>query len=266
MAVWLTDLADAARSSGLRVIEISGWRTRGHGGMATRPQGLLCHHTAGRPTVANPYPSLGVVRDGRPDLDGPLAQLGLGGDCAVRVIAAGMCWHAGATWLRWQSNPYSIGIEAEHPGGSALWPADMYEAYVALAAALREWYDLPLSHVVGHKEAAKPLGRKPDPTFNMTTFRTRVANHATTEGDDVTPEQMQELKDHQREMCRIYAVANNNYTRQVLSTATKAILEKLDTVDEATALAVEARLQDDFAALEVPVMAQAAELAKVGPA
>ena len=41
-------------------------------------------------------------------------------------------------------------------------------------AALREHYGIPLSNVQGHKEVAKPAGRKPDPTFDMTDFRRRV--------------------------------------------------------------------------------------------
>lgn len=186
-SVWLHDLANAARTSKLKVIEIPGWRTRGHGGMATRPQGLVCHHTAGRPTASRPYPSLGVVRDGRPGLPGPLSQLGLGGDLTVRVIAAGRCWHAGLTFQSWQNNDHSIGIEAEHPGGSTPWSPAMYEAYVQLAHALWEWYDFELTHIMGHKEVAKPKGRKPDPTFNMSTFRTNVATYTNTEVPDVTP-------------------------------------------------------------------------------
>ncbi len=40
-------------------------------------------------------PSLGVIRDGRPGLKGPLSQLGLGRDGAYYVIAAGRAQHAG---------------------------------------------------------------------------------------------------------------------------------------------------------------------------
>ena len=85
----------------------------------------------------------------------------------------------------------------------------------------------------------------------------------TDEGDDViSDEQMQELKDNQREMCRIYAVANNDYTRQVLATSTKTILAKIDTVDEATAAAVEAQLADEFAKINAEIMADANAEAK----
>lgn len=84
----------------------------------------------------------------------------------------------------------------------------------------------------------------------------------TAEELEVTDEQMQELKDNQRDMCRIYAVANNNYTRQVLATATKAILAKIDEVDEATAVAVEAQLADEFEKINAEIMANANAEAK----
>jgi len=50
--------------------------------------------------------------------------------------------------------------------------------------------------------------------------------------------------------CQRYAVANNNYTRQVLATSTKAILNAIDEVDEETANRVEAQLKDEFQRLE----------------
>lgn len=168
----LTDLADACRKSGLEVVEVDGWRTRGHGqfrGVNT----IVCHHTATSKSAAGDYPSLGIVRDGRSDLPGPLSQLGLGRSGTVYVIAAGVAWHAGATFLQRQDNWHSIGIEAEHDGLSQ-WSPVQLSAYVRLVAALREHYEIPLSNVQGHKEVAKPLGRKPDPTFDMTDFRRRV--------------------------------------------------------------------------------------------
>lgn len=167
----LTNLADVVRSSGLKVIELPGWKTRGHGQM-TAVEAIICHYTAGPKTGA--YPSLNTVLDGRPGLDGPLAQLGLGRDLAVRVIAAGVCYHAGAVFETWQNNWHAIGIEAEATGVDP-WPADMYDAYVELCAALRRGYDVPNARVLGHKEVAAPKGRKPDPNFNMVTFRARVS-------------------------------------------------------------------------------------------
>lgn len=168
----LTDLADACRKSGLPVVEVDGWKGRGHGQMAG-VNTIVCHHTATSAKAAGNYPSLGIVRDGRPGLPGPLSQLGLGRDGTVYVIAAGVSYHAGETFLTRQDNWHAIGIEAEHDGISP-WPAAILNAYPTLVAALCEHYGIPLSNVQGHKEVAKPAGRKLDPNFDMNTFRAEV--------------------------------------------------------------------------------------------
>lgn len=181
----LTDLADACRKSGLPVEEVPGWKTRGHGQMlAVRT--IVCHHTAG-PATGN-YPSLGVVRDGRSDLPGPLSQLGLGRDGTVYVIAAGLSYHAGSVRQSDYGNSWSIGIEAEATGVTA-WPAVQMEAYARLCAALCEHYGVPVSRVLGHKEVCAPAGRKTDPNFDMAAFRAAV----TEAGDTVSPEQMEKI-------------------------------------------------------------------------
>lgn len=168
----LTDLADACRKSGLPVVEVDGWRTRGHGAFLGL-NSIVCHHTATSARALGDYPSLRIVRDGRSDLPGPLSQLGLGRNGTVYVIAAGVAWHAGATFYPRQDNWHAIGIEAEADGLSA-WPEAQMDAYARLVAALAEHYAIPLSSVQGHKEVAKPLGRKVDPNFDMTAFRQRV--------------------------------------------------------------------------------------------
>jgi hypothetical protein len=168
----LTDLADACRKSGLRVVEVDGWQTRGHG-QFLGVNSIVLHHTATSKRIAGDYPSLRIVRDGHPDLRGPLSQVGLGRSGTVYVIAAGVAWHAGVTFYPRQDNWHSIGIEAEHDGIGE-WSMVQHAAYVRLVAALAEHYGIALSNVQGHKEVAKPLGRKIDPTFDMTDFRRRV--------------------------------------------------------------------------------------------
>lgn len=168
----LEDLADACRKSGLEVIETPGWKTRGHGELMS-VETIVPHHTATPRTVAGDYPSLGIVRDGRADLPGPLAQLGLSRSGEVYVIAAGVAYHAGTTFLSRQDNWHAIGIEAEHDGFSP-WPRPQYDAYVRLCAALARHYGVPVMSVQGHKEIAAPAGRKIDPTFDMTVFRADV--------------------------------------------------------------------------------------------
>ena len=157
----LTDLADACRKSGLPVAEVSGWRTRGKALAAVKT--IVVHHTATSAAAKGDYPTLGVVRDGRPGIPGPLSQL-----------ASGLANHAGRVHRTTWGNAYSIGIEAEHPGGSAPWPPAQYDAYVRLCAALVKHYGLTVDDVRGHKEVASPAGRKTDPNFNMAAFRARV--------------------------------------------------------------------------------------------
>lgn len=185
----LTNLASVLRAGGLKVTEVAGWKTRGHGQM-TAVEAIVCHHTAG-PKTGN-YPSLAVVRDGRTGLAGPLSQLGLGRDGTVYVIAAGVCYHAGATFYTWQNNWHAIGIEAEADGVSA-WPAVQVDAYARLNAALCKGYGVPVARVLGHKEIAKPKGRKTDPNLDMNQLRAATARALNTGDDDVTPEQMTTL-------------------------------------------------------------------------
>jgi hypothetical protein len=168
----LTDLATAVRQSGLPVVEVPGWHTRGHGEMGG-VKTIVCHHTAG-PSTGN-YPSLNVVVNGRSDLAGPLAHLGLGRDGTVYVIAAGLCYHAGDVKQSDYGNGYSIGIEAEATGITT-WPAVQMDAYARLCKALCDWYKVPVSRVLGHKEVCAPPGRKTDPNFDMAAFRVAVQN------------------------------------------------------------------------------------------
>src|SRR4051794_26135385 len=92
MAFSLSWLAEVLEDAGVKVAEQPGWRTRGHGDMVN-VRGVMCHHTAGS-TKGN-MPSLGVITNGRSDLPGPLAQLGLGRDGTFYVVAAGRANHAG---------------------------------------------------------------------------------------------------------------------------------------------------------------------------
>jgi len=162
-------LADVLRAAGLPVVEVPGWQSRGRDLVAIR--GGVTHHTATSPAAGGDYPTLGVVRDGRAGLAGPLSQLGLGRSGTWYVIAAGRANHAGTVHSRYASthgNPYSLGVEAEHPGGNHPWPAVQYASYVRGCAAIARHYGITW---LGHKEVAAPVGRKPDPTFDMGAFR-----------------------------------------------------------------------------------------------
>lgn len=175
----LTGLADVLRSAGLTVVELPGWKTRGHGPMID-VRGVTCHHTAGgRSTKAKL--SLPVVLHGRPGLDGPLANLYLDRDGTYYVVAAGLCYHAGVSNATDRTNGHRIGIEGEAAGDgwSQDWPVVQMAAYHLGCKALAEHYGFDVAEVLGHKETCSPYGRKIDPSFNMDTFRDGV-HHATT--------------------------------------------------------------------------------------
>lgn len=177
----LLDLADACRGSGLRVMEVDGWRDRGHGRMSG-VRTVVCHHTAGPPT--GEAPSLSYIRDRG------LAHLVLDRSGTVYVVAAGLCWHAGVVHEPSTGNAWSIGIEAEATG-TAPWPPAQYDAYARLCASLVEHYHLTVPRVLGHKEVAAPTGRKIDPNFDMAAFRAVVGDYL--EDDMFTPEDRAKL-------------------------------------------------------------------------
>lgn len=155
-------------------MEIDGWQNRGHGDMS-KVQGVLCHHTAG--PLKGEIPDLDILINGRPDLKGPLCNLGLGRSGKFYMIAAGKGWHAGAG--SWQGvtdgNSHLIGIEAENTGlSNDPWPAVQMEAYARGCAAILKHIGAKSIMAIGHKEYALPKGRKSDPSFNMVAFRTKV--------------------------------------------------------------------------------------------
>jgi hypothetical protein len=182
--MYLTDLADVLREAGLTVVEVSGWRTRGYRrrvGDIYRADllgvgSIIAHHTATSWSATGDYPTLSTVQNGRSDLPGPLAQLGLGRNGTWYVIAAGYANHTGATFEPWQSNSYALGIEAEATGTGDPrdWPQAQMDSYAKGVKALASRYGVPVERVLGHKEIASPRGRKTDPSFDMSAFRAKV--------------------------------------------------------------------------------------------
>ncbi len=172
-------LPSVLRDAGLEVLEHAGWQSRGHGDMGL-VQGVLCHHTCG--PLHGDLADENVLVNGRPDLGGPLCNLGLGRSGTFTMIAAGQGWHAGAG--KWQGitngNAHMIGIEAENTGETTgpradHWPDVQMDAYArGCAAILRHIGGKPIM-VAGHKEYALPHGRKDDPNFDMDAFRLKVA-------------------------------------------------------------------------------------------
>lgn len=78
----LTGLQQALSAHGSPVTTENGWQGRGRGQMSS-VKTITIHHTAG----GNDAGDLKVVRDGRSDLPGPLAQILLRRNGIPRIIA-----------------------------------------------------------------------------------------------------------------------------------------------------------------------------------
>lgn len=167
----LTWLPQVLRSAGLKVAEQPGWTDRGRGDMG-QVRGVICHHT-GTKSQDN-MPTLRILMEGRSDLPGPLAQLGLGRDGTYYVVAAGRANHAGAgQWKGISGNSQFIGIEAENSGETDdVWPDVQMDAYRRGTAAMLARIGAAAEMCCGHREYAP--GRKPDPLFDMDEFRAKV--------------------------------------------------------------------------------------------
>ncbi|MFE3191663.1 N-acetylmuramoyl-L-alanine amidase [Nocardia sp. NPDC059240] len=186
--IWV---ADVLRAAGLRVIEHEGWRDRGHGDFADM-RGVLCHHTGG-----GGQSDWRTVQYGRPDLPGPLAQLVLERDGTFRVIAAGVCWHAGrGSWPGWptdNANYHVIGIEAVSRGGGTDWTPAQLDAYKRGCAAILRRIGRTATDCVAHREYSSE--GKIDPAgIDMDAFRRDV--QAIIDGEDapMSASEVAELK------------------------------------------------------------------------
>ena len=167
-------LERAVKASGLKVVWVAGWKSRGRATMGTI-QTITLHHTATPRSFkkGTEYPTLGVVKNGRPGLPGPLAQLGLGRTGTVYVFAAGRANHAGVSRATSMTNSHAIGIEAE--GAMEAWPDTQYQAYLRLVRALIDEFGLGTSRALRHGETCSPPGRKTDASFSGPAFRSALA-------------------------------------------------------------------------------------------
>lgn len=172
--IWLPQVL---KEKGLKVALTDGWENRGNGDVGDLV-GVICHHTA-TPGKKTNMPTLNTLIQGRSDLAGPLAQLGLGRDGTYYVIAAGRCNHAGkGAWKGVTTgNSSFIGIEAENTGltDDSPWPEVQMESYRRGVAAILAHIEQGADFCAGHKEFALPPGRKNDPSFDMNEFRSAVA-------------------------------------------------------------------------------------------
>lgn len=171
--VWLEDILREAL--GDRLVVHDGWKERGAGGLMGVIWGTMIHHTG------NVNETVAVIRDGvqQPSgwLPGPLSQCLITPDGKCHLIAVGPCNHAGSgNWgTLTNGNRDSIGFECAY-SGSGPWPQkQIITMRDATAAISKKIGKKAADSVCGHKEYAKPQGRKVDPgNMDMNWFRAEV--------------------------------------------------------------------------------------------
>jgi len=197
-------LADVLRAAGLAVVEVGDWQNRGDDLRSV--EGIVWHHTVTGPRTSDLNVAR-LLRDGRPDLAGPLSQLGLDRAGRFHVVAAGKANHNG--YGLWGNQ--SIGIEAYNDGVGEPWPDVQVAAYITGTRALLGRVGLGVDRVKGHKETDPR--RKIDPAgLDMDEMRTRIA---TDQGDVMTPEQEAKLGKWMQEQRAILEKHIDGQTDQV---------------------------------------------------
>ena len=202
-------LADVLRAGGVDLVEEPDWpRFRRPGSLEA--VGVMVHHTAGRKDLA-------VIKNGRPDLKPPLANVWLAKSGTAHLISDGRCNHAGkgSGWVLQEvkadraptgdarqrglvddtdGNRWFYGIEVENLGnGHDPYPVAQVEALTRICAALCRWRGWTANRVIAHREWTR---RKPDPTLDMRQLRQFVASAlvpAVSEEDDMTDAERAQL-------------------------------------------------------------------------
>ncbi len=166
--VWLLDQLEKEVGA-KRVRALDGWDKRGHGDFKDI-RGVMVHHTGnGRATPES-------IRDGRPDLPGPVSQIYIAQDGTVTVVAVGVAWHAGVGSLPWvpanMGNWHLIGMECAWPMDTSIteatqlrekWPDAEVIAIRDTVAAILKRLVYGSDRCTTHKEYAGQAQGKWDP-------------------------------------------------------------------------------------------------------
>jgi len=189
-------LANVLRNAGCAVVEVPGWKDRGHSVMQGpfHPRYVMWHHDA---TPAGPTPgAVDMMVAGRAGLAGPLCNLWVDTVGRCYIIAAGVAYHAGAggpyaNVPADRMNAASIGIETDHTVNEP-WPAvQLAGLRRATAAILRYLGQPPNPGLLFHRTWAPT--RKIDPDGLVLVVERRavadlIATMPTGSEDDVTPD------------------------------------------------------------------------------
>lgn len=165
---------------GVHYVEMPGWTTRGRSILS--PRFTIQHHTAATRDID------AMLRDGRPGIPGPLCNWAGHNDGTVVAVAAGRANHAGVATV---NSDESYGYEQTGPvpiGASGPGAFPSYRQATVHQAATCLHHNWTAARVLlGHKEIARPLGRKVDPMYAMDAFRAAVAKAMHTDSAGPTP-------------------------------------------------------------------------------
>ena len=168
-----TRYPEAFKNAGISFTEEPGWRNRGHGDIR-EVKFIVLHHTAGGNSDAG---DIRVVRDGRPDLRGPLSQLVLKRNGQPHIIAQGVSWHAYGE-VNWrgvragEQNWWTIGIEGVSNGYND-WTPEQRREYPRVVAALLKDMNLPSDAWAFHRET-QPKSKIDPAGFERPSFQREV--------------------------------------------------------------------------------------------
>ncbi|MEU1009083.1 peptidoglycan-binding protein [Streptomyces sp. NPDC005890] len=177
----------ALRAEGVKAAEHGTWSTHNRNAIgAWGPMaGVMLHHTVGASSVD-------VCRTGRPDLPGPLCIAVIAKDGTAHLVGYGRTNHAGrgsqAVYDAVRTgtvrparpgpdavdgNAHFYGFEIENWGnGRDPYPEAQLTTVEKIAAAICRAHGWGADRVIGHKEWTT---RKIDPSFSMSSMRTRIA-------------------------------------------------------------------------------------------
>lgn len=193
-------LADELRGAGLVVVEHAGWKTYDRPGDWSPRYGVV--HATAAPRTQPDETQIRVVRDGRVDLPGPIANAAVDRAGRWHVLSAGRCNSTlvgTAGPYRGLGNTYALSVEGCNDNRAEPWPAVQYDAYVRGWAAWCRRLGWSPANLVGHKEHTP--GHKTDPTFDMAAFRSRVAVAIAGKDLDMTPEEHRWLQTVHNALC-----------------------------------------------------------------
>ena len=124
----------------------------GSGWNGLDPVAVFSHHIASKPTRSNPTPGLSLVKRGRSDLPGPLANGTAGVDLVYRILTLGWANHPGYggpltvrgplgafTIPRDNARPYAWGTEYEGGYTNAVWDSTYTNRRTGKSMTFREF-------------------------------------------------------------------------------------------------------------------------------